>query len=535
MHIVSWCLETYVERVGFGEQSICNSLGEAMAREFLFDRQTAMPKKYIPIRQITCLWLVCGACLFAGCSREVPEFMESARVQQLVPEARVTISKQLAELYGTPTAPRSPHWLPIDRGGTLARIEAITPATAGAGIQGLKLNLPEGFQLEAGVFVEPVKDPAALLEESSGPSGAYLAVPQVGVRTYDAAQRQVTFQETVSWSLSPGDEVMVRPNSKLISGQRLYDQHCLLCHGRTGDGSGPQSQVLNPKPRDFRLGLFKYTSTQPGVKASSEDLRKTIRTGIAGTGMPAFKNLGNHEVANIAEYVKFLGIRGETEQQLCLETEIDFSQLALTEILEQAKTDQEREKRKREFQEQLQDFLNSDLPEIAADITQELAERWSLADDPASLVAPLSSQTDPRGPSQAKPDVMSLANGRSLYLSKNLQCATCHGLTGKGDGEQTTQRQKKPDGSLYETPGLHDEWGFPIRPRDLTHGVFHGGRAPLDLYRRIHSGVKGTPMPAYGGKGVTEAEIWDLVNYVYYLAGEYPDVAPATLVTAEQP
>jgi mono/diheme cytochrome c family protein len=35
----------------------------------------------------------------------------------------------------------------------------------------------------------------------------------------------------------------------------------------------------------------------------------------------------------------------------------------------------------------------------------------------------------------------------------------------------------------------------------------------VDLYRRIHAGIKGTPMPAFN-TALKEEEIWDLVNYV---------------------
>ena len=43
--------------------------------------------------------------------------------------------------------------------------------------------------------------------------------------------------------------------------QGLYREHCVHCHGISGDGSGPTSAFLNPYPRDFRLGKFKYKST----------------------------------------------------------------------------------------------------------------------------------------------------------------------------------------------------------------------------------------------------------------------------------
>ena len=35
----------------------------------------------------------------------------------------------------------------------------------------------------------------------------------------------------------------------------------------------------------------------------------------------------------------------------------------------------------------------------------------------------------------------------------------------------------------------------------------------MDIYRRIYAGIKGTPMTGFG-TSLSEAEIWDLVNYV---------------------
>jgi len=75
-------------------------------------------------------------------------------------------------------------------------------------------------------------------------------------------------------------------------------------------------------------------------------------------------------------------------------------------------------------------------------------------------------------------------------------CASCHGETGRGDGVQEQ----------------YDEKGYPIRPRDLTQGVFKGNPDPKDIYRRIVAGMPGTPMPmsdwAYG------QDAWHLTHFV---------------------
>jgi len=35
-------------------------------------------------------------------------------------------------------------------------------------------------------------------------------------------------------------------------GERVFEEHCSLCHGTNGDGHGPASAGLNPRPRDLR-------------------------------------------------------------------------------------------------------------------------------------------------------------------------------------------------------------------------------------------------------------------------------------------
>lgn len=96
-------------------------------------------------------------------------------------------------------------------------------------------------------------------------------------------------------------------------------------------------------------------------------------------------------------------------------------------------------------------------------------------------------------------DGASVARGRDLYVKG---CATCHGDTGKGDG---VQEQK-------------DESGVPIRPRDLTLGIFKGGRSREQLYARITLGIPGTPMPS--SPALSPAEVGDMINYILSLSDE---------------
>ena len=96
----------------------------------------------------------------------------------------------------------------------------------------------------------------------------------------------------------------------------LFRRHCAGCHGISGDGAGPAAAVLDPYPRDFRNGVFKYTSTAGGAKPLREDLLRTLQQGIPGTAMPSFRKLPGEQLDALLEYVKYLAIRGETELHL---------------------------------------------------------------------------------------------------------------------------------------------------------------------------------------------------------------------------
>ena len=78
----------------------------------------------------------------------------------------------------------------------------------------------------------------------------------------------------------------------------------------------PVGRCLEPYPRDFRNGVFKYTSTAGGAKPVREDLLRTLRQGIPGTAMPSFRKLPDRRFDALVEYVKYLSIRGQTELYL---------------------------------------------------------------------------------------------------------------------------------------------------------------------------------------------------------------------------
>jgi mono/diheme cytochrome c family protein len=100
------------------------------------------------------------------------------------------------------------------------------------------------------------------------------------------------------------------------TGKRTYDTYCIGCHGEDGQGNGEAALFLNPKPRDFVNGDYKFFYFgEPGPLPADDSLEITIRNGIAGSAMPAFPLLTNQEVADAIVYIKSLRAGGWTEQE----------------------------------------------------------------------------------------------------------------------------------------------------------------------------------------------------------------------------
>ena len=88
-------------------------------------------------------------------------------------------------------------------------------------------------------------------------------------------------------------------------GQVVYSKACTACHGENGDGNGPGAGPLNPKPRDFTSGLYKYRSTGFGELPTDEDLLQVINEGIPHSQMPPWKHtLSEQERLDVVAYIK---------------------------------------------------------------------------------------------------------------------------------------------------------------------------------------------------------------------------------------
>jgi mono/diheme cytochrome c family protein len=272
-------------------------------------------------------------------------------------------------------------------------------------------------------------------------------------------------------------------------GYAIYRKNCLHCHGVSGAGDGPTAPFLYPIPRDYRKGIFKFTSTITGKKPTRGDLRRTITNGLHGTSMPAFDALlSPPEIEQVIDYVMFLSMRGEVELLL----------------VEEASIADEKDP-------------NALSAEIAKDVANSVFDKWKQA--PTQVLDP----PTPRTASSRE----SILRGRQMFLGQTvekLECAGCHGSLAKGDGpsfvsqdvfnevvfggnpselasrvEQLDEKTK----TLWKQKA--DEWGNPLRPANLNRGVYKGGRRPIDIFWRIAKGINGAQMPAHYPSPLNEA------------------------------
>lgn len=328
------------------------------------------------------------------------------------------------------------------------------------------------------------------------------------------------------------------PGWRLVEGRNHYMQHCLHCHGVSGDGNGPTARFLNPRPRDYRQGIFKFQSTKLGLKPRKSDLIHILEEGIPGTYMPSFVLLGPEKLGLIADYVRWLSIRGNVEIQLA--NVIAAAGATESDVTSAVQNDESKKLTRDEAAKAAIKSVADELPESIEQAATDVSENWDTAELPENVVAPTLNRVPPTKESIEK--------GRLLFLSqypdpkapdpkKKTKCAECHGDAGRGDGPNTEIYWAVPNSKperKYEVLGLHDTWGHPQKPRDLTRGIYRGGRRPVDLFRRVHQGIPGTQMPGFAA-ALTEEEIWHVVNFVLSVPFEGKHSAYPTEIEDQKP
>ena len=305
------------------------------------------------------------------------------------------------------------------------------------------------------------------------PAAELKFVPAPEVAALDAQLQQAVQQQLTALTGTPARPKLLGADPQTLGGEakfhahlqrgaQVYRKNCVQCHGVSGDGAGLAAGYLSPRPRDYRKGVFKFTSTGYGNKPRREDLVRTITHGVTGTSMPSFARMEKKDLDAVVDYVLALTHRGELETLLASQAE---SEGELTD-------------------------------EAAQELAQSIVDQWAAADEqivePVSKMPPFSPET--------------VAQGQAIFQKR--ECFKCHGRDGRG-------------GLAGGIEVGVDAWGQKTAAADLTSGMLHGGQLPVDVYRRIHAGINGTPMPAFKDILADDPDAtWYLVHYVLHLADQ---------------
>lgn len=263
---------------------------------------------------------------------------------------------------------------------------------------------------------------------------------------------------------------------RLAQGGQLYRRHrCLQCHNVTGDGRGPAGQWVIPYPRDFRQGMFKFT-TSGSSKPRRQDLLHTLREGLKGTAMPPFALLAEADRDLLASYVTYLAIRGQVEFEAFVAVGEGF------------------------------------VPEIGpwlAQQTEKVLRQWQAAEE----APPVPSPPDD-GPLGSPRHQEAVQRGFALFIAGGENsCQSCHGDFGR-------------------RPQLRYEvWGTTARPANLTERPLKSQPKAEELYARIRWGIAAVGMPAH--PEYSERQVWDLVRLVQSLP--FPRELPPPVRAAVYP
>ena len=122
-----------------------------------------------------------------------------------------------------------------------------------------------------------------------------------------------------------------------------------------------------------------------------------------------------------------------------------------------------------------------------------------------------------RVPRQPERTAQFISEGEKLFRAAD--CVSCHGTLGRGDGPNAAD--------------MKDDWGWPIRPGDLSWRPLKRGSSLEQIYLTIATGISGTPMPAFGDS-IDPAQIWALVYFLETLVPAERRLPPERWLGEEQ-
>jgi mono/diheme cytochrome c family protein len=137
-----------------------------------------------------------------------------------------------------------------------------------------------------------------------------IAVPQAGIAQSDEgpprwaaniARKQHVIMKGLPPAYARARDPLPDSREKLLRGALVFDRHCASCHGRNGQGTGPEAFALVPAPADLewlrntpksRAEPYMYWTVAEGGRQFESD-------------MPAFKrSLSRQDMWSVIAYVR---------------------------------------------------------------------------------------------------------------------------------------------------------------------------------------------------------------------------------------
>jgi cbb3-type cytochrome oxidase cytochrome c subunit/mono/diheme cytochrome c family protein len=213
---------------------------------------------------------------------------------------------------------------------TVAFLQSLGRA-AGASQTHEPLNLPisVGSETEAGreIFVANCSGCHGMNGDGETPGGRALRPPALNLTAFETTDAIITGalahgvrgSSMPAWGELMGDELSISQLSAVASyaaslqsadplpeaewlaskeilrdaGQRVYETHCIRCHGENGAGDGPDARKREPFPARFR-----------DVRPSFTFAAKVIHEGVPGTAMESWPLLTPGEIQAVTLYIR---------------------------------------------------------------------------------------------------------------------------------------------------------------------------------------------------------------------------------------
>jgi len=285
----------------------------------------------------------------------------------------------------------------------------------------------------------------------------------------DVAQVPRMWDQGISKAVTAMRDKIASQRAKMSS-KDIYQLRCAICHGEKGAGDGPAAEFLDPRPRDFTRGLWKYKTSPGDLPPRDVDLHNIIKSGLVGTSMPGWSaKLTVQQIRDLVALVKQFDTSGTWAPK---------------------------------------DAKNEDFDKEGRYLKPNL--RVVTEEEP----------TDGRISYSAE----SVALGKKVFEEN---CRKCHGQAGRGN--ITSGKFLEDDwGQRIWARDLTKPWTWRMTEASSeTDQTAHGGarrdETIRNIYTRVSVGIRGTPMPAHGAADAGEKDaisrenLWHVANYAYSL------------------